>query len=602
MIGSAVEAKHFRFWPDDVPRTIEIPDQSVYKNLESSAAREPDKAAIIYYGRPLSYSDLKRQVDSLAGFLQQRCNVRKGQRVLLDMQNSPQFVIGYYAILRADAMVVPVNPMNLSEELRHYVTDSDARTILTAQELFPIVRPLLDGNELDHAIVACYGEYAATGETGATRTDVGYTGSSRTDSSYTESRQTDTTSIQTDALIDFKIPEAVAMPRQAIEVEGVTLWRDAIGAGLAPGPHTATGDDKCVMPYTSGTTGRPKGCIHTHRTVMSTILAGALWVKGADKPVVLATLPLFHVTGMQGSMNGPVYRGATVVLMTRWDRDTAAQFIERYKVDTWTNIATMAIDFLANPELDRYDVSSLRIVGGGGAAMPQAVAQRLHDLTGLSYIEGYGLSETIAPTHINPPQRAKRQCLGIPICSTDARVINPDTMEELPAGETGEIISSGPQIFLGYWKNPQATKAAFIEIDGKRFFRTGDLGYIDEDGYFFIVDRLKRMINASGFKVWPAEVESMLYAHPDIHEACVIGTRDAHRGETVKAIVVLKDGAKNRTDEDNVVSWAREHMAAYKVPRVIEFAESLPKSGTGKVQWRLLQEREHSENAKEVPR
>jgi fatty-acyl-CoA synthase len=583
-----VEARHFRFWPDDVPRTIDVPDQSLYENLESSAACVPDKAAIIYYGKPLSYSELKRQVDLLAGFLQQRCNVRKGDRVLLDMQNSPQFVIGFYAILRADAMVVPVNPMNLTEELRHYVSDSDARTILTAQELYPIFRPLLDGNELDQAIVACYGDYA-----GSVETDAALTGPGNSDTD-------ETGSAKTGIATNFRIPEVVAMPRQTIEDKGITLWHNAIDARLAPDPHTASGDDKCVMPYTSGTTGRPKGCIHTHRTVMSTILAGALWVRSSDNPVVLGTLPLFHVTGMQGSMNGPIYRGATVVLMTRWDRDTAADFIQRYEVDSWTNIATMAIDFLANPDLDRYDVSSLRVIGGGGAAMPRAVAKRLHDLTGLSYIEGYGLSETIAPTHINPPQRAKRQCLGIPICSTDARVINPDTLEELPAGETGEIISSGPQIFLGYWKNPQATEAAFIEIDGKQFFRTGDLGYIDEDGYFFMVDRLKRMINASGFKVWPAEVESMLYAHPDIHETCVIGTRDAHRGETVKAIVVLKDGSKDHTDTDDIVSWAREHMAAYKVPRVVEFADSLPKSGTGKIQWRLLQERENSNDASTV--
>ncbi len=589
-----MEAKHFRFWPDDVPRTIDIPDRSVYANLESTAARVPDKAAIVYYGKALSYRDLKLQVDSLAGFLQQRCNVRKGDRVLLDMQNSPQFVIGFYAILRADAMVVPINPMNLTEELRHFVSDSDARTILTAQELFPVVRPLLDANELDHAIVACYGDYAGDEESGAAQAGVA--------SRHAGQKNTGQKKTVHDAAIDIRLPEAVAMPHQLIEGQGVTLWRDAIAAGLAPAAHTATGDDKCVMPYTSGTTGRPKGCIHTHRTVMSTILMGAAWIKGSDEPVVLATLPLFHVTGMQGSMNGPVYRGATIVLMTRWDRDSAARFIERYKVETWTNIATMAIDFLANPLLDRYDMSSLRFVGGGGAAMPKAVAQRLHDLTGLSYIEGYGLSETIAPTHINPPQRSKQQCLGIPICSTDARVVNPDTLEELPIGETGEIVSSGPQIFLGYWKNPQATAAAFIEIDGKRFFRTGDLGYVDEDGYFFIVDRLKRMINASGFKVWPAEVEAMLYAHPDIHEACVIGTRDPHRGESVKAIVVLKDGSRHRADANDIVSWAREHMAAYKVPRVIEFADSLPKSGTGKVQWRMLQEREYSHNAKEAAR
>jgi fatty-acyl-CoA synthase len=252
----------------------------------------------------------------------------------------------------------------------------------------------------------------------------------------------------------------------------------------------------------------------------------------------------------------------------------------------------MAIDFLANPELGRYDLSSLQRIGGGGAAMPEAVAQRLKDLTGLDYIEGYGLSETIAPTHINPSERPKKQCLGIPICNTDARVINPDTLQELGPGEVGEIVSSGPQIFKGYWNHPEASAACFIQLDGKRFFRTGDLGRYDEDGYFFIVDRLKRMINASGYKVWPAEVESIMYGHPDVQEACVIGAIDPHRGETVKAVVVLKAGSQGKVSADDLIGWCRSHMAAYKVPRAIEFAPSLPRSATGKVQWRLLQERE----------
>jgi len=293
---------------------------------------------------------------------------------------------------------------------------------------------------------------------------------------------------------------------------------------------------------------------------------------------------------MQSGMNNPIFGGFTVVLMTRWDRDTAAQLIQRYRVDNWTNITTMAIDFLSNPHLGDYDLSSLVNIGGGGAAMPEAVAQTLKDKLGLDFIEGYGLSETIAPTHINPTERPKKQCLGIPVCDTDARVINPDTLACLGPNEVGEIVSHGPQIFKGYWKNPQATKECFIDIDGKRFFRTGDLGRYDEDGYFYIVDRLKRMINASGYKVWPAEVEAIMYGHPSIQETCVIATQDPHRGETVKAMVVLKAGQRSTAEE--IITWCRTHMASYKVPRVVEFAESLPKSATGKILWRELQNQE----------
>jgi fatty-acyl-CoA synthase len=215
----------------------------------------------------------------------------------------------------------------------------------------------------------------------------------------------------------------------------------------------------------------------------------------------------------------------------------------------------MLVDFLSHPSLQDYDLSSLRVLGGGGAAMPEAVARRLEDVIGLPFVEGYGLSETMAPSHINPPQRPKRQCGGIPFFNTDARVLDVDSLKELPPNKVGEIVVHGPQVFQGYWKQPEASAQAFIEHDGKRFFRTGDLGYYDEEGYFFITDRLKRMINCSGYKVWPAEVEAMLYAHPAIQEACVIGSRDAYRGETVKAVVVLKSAVKNIAPKD-IIDWS----------------------------------------------
>jgi fatty-acyl-CoA synthase len=346
------------------------------------------------------------------------------------------------------------------------------------------------------------------------------------------------------------------------------------------------------MPYTSGTTGNPKGCVHRHRSVMFTTVAGPQWNRSFQDETILSILPYFHATGMQGGMNAPIYAGVSIVLLPRWDRDVAGQLIQRYKVTGFTAVPTMIVDLLSNPKLASYDLSSLRQVGGGGAAMPEAVAQKLQDLCGLEFIEGYGLTETIAPTHINPPERPKKQCLGIPIFNTDARVVNPETLAELPPGEVGEIISHGPQVFDGYWNNPKANAACFVELEGKRFFRTGDLARTDEDGYFFLVDRLKRMINVGGFKVWPAEVEAMLYAHPDIQEAVIIAGRDPRRGETVKAVVVLKAAARDRVSEADLVRWARDNMAAYKVPASFEFVETLPKSATGKILWRVLQEQQ----------
>jgi len=295
---------------------------------------------------------------------------------------------------------------------------------------------------------------------------------------------------------------------------------------------------------------------------------------------------------MQNSMNGPVYMGSTVVMLPRWDREVAGELIKRHRAQAWTLIPTMVVDLLASPNAASFDLSSVRRMTGGGAAMPEAIATRLKELCGISFVEGYGLTETMAPSHINPPDRPKKQCLGIPICDTEAMVVDPDTLQELPAGAVGEIVASGPQNFQGYWGKPKATADAFFERGGKKFFRTGDLGRVDEDGYFFLVDRLKRMINAAGLKVWPAEVETLLYGHPDIQEACVVGVKDERRGEAVKAFVVLKPARRGQVSAEDVIAWARTKMAAYKVPNIVAFEESLPKSATGKILWRALQERE----------
>lgn len=546
--------KHDEFWPRHLPRDITAPATNLFYNVEVSAARYPDKPCVMFFGTPLTFAGFKDEAERLAGFLQHECGVGKGDRVLLVMQNSPQFIVAYYAIVRANAIVVPINPMSVTQELEHYVADSGAATAIVAQEVYPQLKPLL-GQVLEHAIVAAYSDYVKSPT-------------------------------------DLRLPEAASAPRQSISDSGVTLWSDALKRRLTPAALTMGPSDLCVIPYSSGTTGRPKGCMLTHANVMHTLVANTLWFGACQDSKQLVVLPLFHVTGMQGSMNAPLYQGSTIVLMCRWDREVAAQLIQRHKATSWTAISTMVIDFLANPRIDEYDLSSLERVCGGGAAMPAAVGDRLRQLVGSAYVEGYGLTETIAPTHINPIDRPKRQCLGIPIFNVDSRVVDPDTCAQLPPNQIGEIVTHGPQVFQGYWRNEAATKAAFVEIEGKRFFRTGDLGYVDEEGYFFLVDRLKRMINASGFKVWPAEIEAQMYQHPAIQEACVIAAKDAHRGETVKAVVVLRATHKGAVSESEIIEWTRQNMATYKHPRIVEFVDALPKSATGKVLWRTLQEAE----------
>lgn len=548
-------------WPSRLPRQLAIPRTSLWFNLEVAATRYPDKPATLYLGAVLSFAELRRQAESLAGWLQAR-GVRKGDRVALFMQNCPQYLVSFYAVNRADAVVVPVNPMNRADELVHYLTDPDTRLVICSGDLAGVVQAAaeqLPQAQRPTVLVTQY--WQALPEDGPDAQD--------------------------------GVPEAMrawltarhALPPHAFD------WVEALAAGLVPTAHTAGPDDLAMLPYTSGTTGLPKGCMHTNATLMANSCGGCQWGYASAESVGLAVVPMFHITGTLYGVLGPVFSGMTLVIMPRWDRELCGRLISRHRVTHWTCIPTMIIDLFASPNYRDFDLTSLRYLSGGGAAMPQAVAERLLAEFGLTFAEGYGLTETAAPTHGNPPERAKLQCLGIPIFGVDARIVDPVTLEELPVGEVGEIISHGPMVFQGYWRQPEATEAAFVELDGRRFFRTGDLGRMDDEGYFFITDRLKRMINASGYKVWPSEVEMLLYRHPAVQEACIIAAKDPYRGETVKAVIVLRAEARGLREQE-LIDWAHEHMAAYKAPRIVQFVEALPKSGSGKVMWRLLQEQE----------
>ena len=560
-----MDRPHYKFWPKRLPRSITVPATSIWHNLKTNAERYPDKPALVFFGTVTTYAQLADQVDRLAGTLH-AMGVQRGDRVVLDMQNSPQLIVAHYAILRANAVVVPVNPMNRAEELKHYITDPDAKVAITTSDLAAELTKASDAldakDRLTHLIVTQF-------------TDA-----------------FDATVEGDDAPVPAWRDWLLARhPLPQLAGGQVMSWTDALEAGHAAPEHVVGASDMALLPYTSGTTGLPKGCIHNHSSLMHNAVASQLWGLGSHEMVVLAVVPMFHITGTVSMLHTSILVGATLVIMPRWDRELAGRLISRWKVTSWTNIPTMVIDLLASPNFASFDLSSLQHIGGGGAAMPQAVAQRLLEQYGLKYLEGYGLTETAAPSHANPFENPKQQCLGIPYMSTDSRVVDPDTLQEMPVGESGEIITHGPSVFAGYWKRPDADGAAFIEFEGKRFFRTGDMGRMDEDGYFFITDRLKRMINASGFKVWPAEVELLMFKNPAIQEACVIATKDSYRGESVKAVVVLRPTHKHTTEQE-IIDWCRENMAVYKIPRTVQFVDALPKSGSGKVMWRLLQEAE----------
>ena len=556
---------HHKFWPKRLPHSITLPDVSLWDNLETNARRYPNKAALVFFGSVVTYRALYDQATCMAAYLHS-LGVRKGDRVVLALQNCPQLVIAHFGILRANAVVVPVNPMNRAEELKHYIADPQAKVAITSADLASEWQQASDSlpqaDRLAHLITTHF-------------TDAFDPAIDGSDAPPTAWRDWLVTRHAPVALLDGQVHD----------------WAQAMACN-APAPELTVGPaDLALLPYTSGTTGLPKGCMHPHSSLMHNAIASGLWGNGSPESIVLMVVPMFHITGIVPLMHGCIRMGTTMIIMPRWDRELAGRMISRWKVTAWTNIPTMVIDLLGSPNFASFDLSSLTGIGGGGAAMPQAVAQRLFEQYGLRYVEGYGLTETAAPSHNNPPDNPKQQCLGIPIFGTESRVIDPVTLQEVPQGEQGEIIIHGPQVFAGYWRQPEATAKAFIEFEGKRFFRSGDLGRIDEDGYFFITDRLKRMINASGFKVWPAEVEALMFKHPAIQEACIISTKDSYRGESVKAVVVLRPSHANTTAEE-IIQWCRDHMAVYKVPRVVQFVSALPKSGSGKVMWRSLQEAE----------
>ncbi|WP_135228663.1 long-chain-fatty-acid--CoA ligase [Deinococcus fonticola] len=533
-----------RYWPPQKPRSLVIPQTGLMHNLTVSAERYPLKTAVWFYGRSLTYRELREQAGRLAGHLAAQ-GVKKGDRVAVWLQNSPAWVVAAHACWHLGAVVVPLAPMLQAREFGFFLQDAGVRVGIVGAELYEKAKQ------------------GGLGHTVAANVMLG-------------------TDFETAGI---PLPDGLNVT-PTLQAGDVTL-EEALQHQPAP-PADVSGDDLCVMPYTSGTTGLPKGCVHTHGSVQANVFGSNVWVNGTPEDVFLAALPFFHVTGFVNSLLSPLAAGGKIVILARWDRDAARKLVREHGATVWTNTPTMIIDLMSSPTFNPDDLKTLRRVTGGGASLPEAVGKRLLDTTGIEYMEGYGLSETMAQSHTNPEGRQKFQCLGIPLFNVDARVVDVDTLEEVQPGQSGEIVIHGPQVMQGYWNRPEDTARAFVTLDGKAFLRTGDLGYMDDEGYFFFSDRLKRMVNVSGMKVWPAEVENKLHAHPAVQEACVISVPDERTGERARALIVLKPG--HAVSAEELQDWARGEMAPYKVPREYQFVESLPRSPTGKVAWRPLQD------------
>ena len=539
-----------KHWPATVDeKSIRLPEELLPATLARQAKRVPDRAAIHFYGRAITFAELDSAVGRLAGFLQGR-GISPGDRVAIFLENSPQFAIAYYGALRAGGIVVALNPMHKAVELSHEFQDSGARALVTSHPAYDVVEPIRAQTNLETVVLTAYRDFLPENPT------------LLPPPSFLESKGGQRAG--TDALLDI----LRTAPEQKMQV-----------------PRALS--DTALLQYTSGTTGTAKAAEITHGNLVSNCELQRIYIGAGDDDVALGVLPWFHITGMECQMNMMAYMGATLVAIGRFDLVTVLRAIELYRCTLTTLIATVNVAIVNFPKTKEFDLSSLRHCFSGGAPVPPAIARRWEEITGHKLIEGYGLSETTAPTHINPPNRPKYGTVGVPLPLTEARVVDAnDGATELGLGQSGEIAVRGPQVMKGYWRNPDATRRAFR--DG--WFLTGDIGRVDEDGYFSIEERKKDMLKVSGFAVFPAEVEAIMYRHPAIAEVGVVGVADPYRGEDPFAFVVLKADAKGSVTEEQLAEWCRSNMAVFKAPRQVRFVETLPKTASGKVLKRVLRE------------
>lgn len=544
-------------YPKEVPPNLEYPDVPLFWLLETAYKEYPNKDALIFYDKKTTYEELYNSAIHFAGALQS-LGVEKGDRVALLLPNCPAYPIAYYGTVKIGAIVAQFNPLYTERELEKLIEDSGAKVAVTLDVLAYKFNDIIAKGKLEKLIVAKLKNFLP----------------------FPLNLLAPLKSLREPKL---RVPSGFKVYDFKALVE-----RKAIPKPVDINPA----EDVAVFQYTGGTTGLAKAAMLTHRNVVCNAIQTTAWAYMAEKgkEVVMCVLPFFHVYGMTVGMNVGLYLGATLVLEPRFEVERVVKLIEKYRVTLFPGVPTIyvAINKYVSQSTKKIDLSSVKFCLSGGAPLPVEVAEEFEKLTGGKLREGYGLSESspvvIANLADGPPRKGS---IGIPISDTYAKVVNPETNEELPVGEAGEICIKGPQVMKGYWNRPEETKLALDE-DG--WLHTGDIGYMDEDGYFYIVDRKKDMIIAGGYNIYPREIEEVLYQHPKVLECAVIGVPDEYRGETVKAFIVLKPG--ETATEEEIIEFCRKHLAAYKVPKLIEFMDELPKSAVGKVLRRVLRERE----------
>ncbi|MCC5801328.1 AMP-binding protein [Rossellomorea vietnamensis] len=546
-------------YPAEIPKELNLVEKPLQSYLTEAASLYGDKAAIHFMGKEVGYKELYESALKFAGYLK-TLGINKGDRVAIMLPNTPQSVIAYYGILYAGGVVVQTNPLYMEREIEYQMKDSGAKVILTLDILYPRVSKVMKNTDLEHIIVTAIKDY-------------------------------------------LPFPKNLIYPFIQKKQYGIVvkvdhrgqnhLFTEIMKTAVAEAISQEEFDfenDLALLQYTGGTTGFPKGVMLTHKNLVANASMCDAWLykctKGEEK--MLGILPFFHVYGMTAVLILSVMQGYKMILLPKFDAETTLKTIQKLKPTLFPGAPTIYIGLLNHPDLKKYDLSSIDSCLSGSAPLPVEVQQQFEEVTGGKLVEGYGLTESSPVTHSNflwDKARIKGS-IGVPWPGTDSAVFSMETGEPLPPNEMGEIVVKGPQVMKGYWNRPEETEQTLK--DG--WLLTGDIGYMDEKGYFYVVDRKKDMIIAGGFNIYPREIEEVLYEHPAIQEVVAAGVPDPYRGETVKAYVVLKEGESLTEEELN--EYSRKYLAAYKVPRIYEFRKELPKTAVGKILRRALVDEE----------
>lgn len=552
-----------KFYLKGVPADFEIPQISVVDDFNESAEKWKDRTALVFYGRKISYKELRDHVDRFATALHD-LGVKKGDRVALLLLNSPQFVIAYFGALKAGATLTAISPLYVSPEIKHQLEDSGATTIICQDILYDNVDRA--GVKLDRVILTNIAEYLP----GLKK----FMGQSMLRAVY---------------------QKMAAPPPEIFEREGFYQFQELIKK-YPPNPPKIefnVKEDLVTLPYTGGTTGLPKGAMITHYNLIAGKHLGSnFWgdVVEEGKEVVLAYLPFYHIYGQAVVMLGSLSQGYTLVIFTTPDLDDILNAMENYKASIFYGVPSLYEYLRDYHRTDRVNWKRLKVLVSGADALLEDTAKGWEKRTGAKIHEGWGMTETSSVGMISPYGKPKVGSFGVPMSNTVGAIVDPEGTKFLPVGEIGELVVRGPQITLGYWKNPEETKKMIVEIDGERWLRSGDLARMDEEGYFYFYDRKRDMIKYKGLAVFAREVEEVLASHPQVKEAGVIGVPDHDVGEKVKAIVVLETEARGKVSEEDIIKFAAESLAHYKVPKIVEFRGEVPKTDVGKVSRRELRE------------